>query len=230
MKYKVKRPTGFKEFESKLDDRQAAVAFTVRLQQAKENPSEFMSSLYSQVRNRGINGISEAQRAWVHYFAGRHDVAEEVGKMPVEVDGTLIKKFFDEVQAKGSKPVVHIRVEGRDIKLSPAKESSKNPGCIYIAAGPDYLGKITPDGKYMPTKLLFDGLAEALVEFCKSPKEYAVKYGKITGRCCFCGLVLETRASIWNGFGPVCSEKWGLDYGQPSDGWTPGVATETPSE
>lgn len=228
MKHKVKINQVLTEFESKLDDRQAAISFGFRMSKEAKTASDFMRSIYQSLTRFGINGMSEAQRAWVHYWAGRHDIKETVAKMPVEVDGSKLMQLFTDAVARGSRPKVWIKVGERSVKLSLAAPAGKNAGCIYIGSGDDYLGKITPDGKLLPVKQLFDNLEESLVEFCQDPKNYAIKYGKETNHCCFCGIELTTRASVFNGYGEICAENWGLPYAKPPKDWKiPQAKTET---
>lgn len=59
-----------------------------------------------------------------------------------------------------------------------------------------------------------DWLEKELVDFALNPAEYASAYGKKTGRCCFCSLELTDPRSVSAGYGPVCSEKWSLPWGQ----------------
>ncbi len=229
MKHTVKLQGVPTEFDSKYVDSLAAQLFTARMNTEKGwYRTDFMISLFDQLKRRGTQGMSSAQLAWVHYWANRLDVAAEIAKMPVEVDGTKLKQLFDESQQRGSRPQVHVKVGGKTVKLKPAPDSGKNAGSIYLNSGEDYLGKITADGKFLPTRALFDGLEESLVEFCQDPKAYAIKFGRDHNACAFCGLELTTRESVFNGFGKQCAENWGLEYLKPPKDWTiPQTATET---
>lgn len=148
--------------------------------------------------------------------------AEETRKF----DGAAIVEMF--VKARGTDgqikllcPAIYVSLGGRDVRLSLAKPGSKNPGCIYIKQGEEYLGKITPTGELKPVRMLFDGLIEALHEFCKDPVAYAVNFGKVTGGCCFCGRRLDNRHSIFNGYGETCADNWSLPYSKAPDDFQP---------
>jgi hypothetical protein len=48
-----------------------------------------------------------------------------------------------------------------------------------------------------------------LTEIEANPLAAAMKYGKLSGRCCSCGRDLTDEGSIERGIGPVCAEKFG---------------------
>jgi len=48
-----------------------------------------------------------------------------------------------------------------------------------------------------------------LEEFEEDPLAAAVKYGKLTGRCCSCSRELTADGSIEAGIGPICAQKFG---------------------
>ena len=47
-----------------------------------------------------------------------------------------------------------------------------------------------------------------LAELEASPVAAAIKYGKLPGRCCSCGLDLTDPQSIAAGIGPICARKF----------------------
>lgn len=104
-----------------------------------------------------------------------------------------------------------IRLAEGDVKLSLtlAGENSRNPGCIYVK-GSEYLGKITPEGRFFSVKGSLPKVEALLQAFATQPDEYAAKYGQMTGRCCFCGLRLSDERSTKAGYGPVCAKNFGL--------------------
>lgn len=54
-----------------------------------------------------------------------------------------------------------------------------------------------------------DGVKAMLEEFEGAPLQAAMKYGKLSGRCCSCGRELTDESSIANGIGPICAAKFG---------------------
>jgi hypothetical protein len=97
-----------------------------------------------------------------------------------------------------------------------AKDSSKNPGCIYVKAGKDweatYYGKITPEGAFLPsndcTQKVRDNLAAITVDIVEAAKAY----GRKTGHCSFCSRTLTHGVSIALSYGPVCAENYGMPH------------------
>lgn len=53
-----------------------------------------------------------------------------------------------------------------------------------------------------------DAVRALLNEFEANPLVAAVKYGKLSGRCCSCGRELTNDGSIEAGIGPICAEKF----------------------
>ena len=49
---------------------------------------------------------------------------------------------------------------------------------------------------------------DLLVEFDGAPLQSAMKYGRLSGRCCSCGRDLTDPESVELGIGPVCREKF----------------------
>lgn len=49
---------------------------------------------------------------------------------------------------------------------------------------------------------------EMLNEFEGAPLQSAIKYGKLSGRCCSCGRELTADGSIEAGIGPICAQKF----------------------
>lgn len=92
--------------------------------------------------------------------------------------------------------------------FSLAKATSKNAGCVYVVA-PDkvYLGKITPEAKFIASRDCSDERQTAILEVLKDPLEAAVRYGRLTGNCSCCGRVLNNKESIELGIGPICRSK-----------------------
>lgn len=125
------------------------------------------------------------------------------------LDLTRIFKLFNSAIESGAKKPV-IRVEGA-LKLSLAGEHSANAGCIYVKDGyNDYMGKITPGGKFFAVKSAPADVEEKLVELAKDPKGAMIRFGRMTGTCACCGRELTNQASIELGIGPICAEKFGV--------------------
>lgn len=96
------------------------------------------------------------------------------------------------------------------IKFSLAKPGSKNPGFVYVSfkTTDEYIGKISPEGVFMPTRECPDEAKQALVEVAENPLDAAIKYGRLTGSCSCCGRTLTDKDSVAMGIGPICQAKF----------------------
>ena len=52
-----------------------------------------------------------------------------------------------------------------------------------------------------------------LQRLAADPAGVASKYGKMTGRCCFCHLQLTDAKSLAVGYGKTCAKNYGLPWG-----------------
>jgi hypothetical protein len=123
-------------------------------------------------------------------------------------DMTVIHAMFGRAAAALKNPAY--RAAG--LVLTRAKDSSANPGCIYVKDNETgaYLGKAMPGGEFRPVRECTPAHLEALREIEAAPGEAAVKWGKMTGRCSCCGRTLSDPVSIERGIGPICAETWGI--------------------
>jgi len=55
---------------------------------------------------------------------------------------------------------------------------------------------------------LQETVSDLLVEFEANPLAAAVKYGRLSGRCCSCGRDLTAEGSIEAGIGPICAQRF----------------------
>lgn len=58
------------------------------------------------------------------------------------------------------------------------------------------------------------GLEDELQEFAANPAEYAARYGRESGNCCFCNIKITDSRSLNVGYGPVCAENYDLPWGE----------------
>lgn len=97
-----------------------------------------------------------------------------------------------------------IRTETANFSL--AKPHSANAGCVYVVAPDDtYLGKITPEGVFLPSRDCSEDAKLSVARVSTNALAEAVEYGKRTGRCSCCGRELTDPASIAAGIGPICA-------------------------
>lgn len=106
-------------------------------------------------------------------------------------------------------PRITFILEGDKIVLKAASNTSTNPGFVYVSLNDEYVGKINPQGVFFP-KNCPEKVNSYLLKFNADPDKISLEYGRATGVCCFCGLLLTDFRSIAFGRGPICSRKFGL--------------------
>ena len=108
-------------------------------------------------------------------------------------------------------PKIRLQSEGKEIVISPAPMTGNNPGALYVKVSNEYAGKITKEGKWLARER--GSLETLLLNFAADPKGEAIKYGKLTGNCCFCARTLTADNSLETGYGPICAARYGLPHG-----------------
>lgn len=97
------------------------------------------------------------------------------------------------------------KLRTRVANFSLAKPHSANAGCVYVVTADDlYLGKITPDGVFKPSRDCSDEQKAGVAEVAADALNAAIEYGKQVGRCSCCGRELTDPESIAKGIGPIC--------------------------
>lgn len=118
-----------------------------------------------------------------------------------------IRNALNQAHGKGLKSP-QLRTE--NFNFERAKDSSRNPGCVYVLGRPGgaYLGKITPDGTFMPSRDASPEARAQVAEVARDPLAAAVAFGRLSGECSCCGRRLTDPASIAAGIGPICADKF----------------------
>lgn len=99
-----------------------------------------------------------------------------------------------------------LRVESLVFSLAPS--TGANTGCVYVKTGEQYLGKINPQGNFLPIRECTDEQRDLVIKIGQDPLTAAVAYGKKYGICSCCGRELENAESIELGIGPICRSKF----------------------
>lgn len=102
------------------------------------------------------------------------------------------------------KPI--LRLAGFVFSLAP--DTGRNAGAIYVKQQGEYLGKIQ-GGKLFKTMACDDETEDKIVEAAAQPKEAAIAYGRLMGKCAICAQTLTDPKSIERGIGPICASKFG---------------------
>lgn len=181
---------------------------------------DFAKSLLTQYDRK--KQLSDKQWFWVDKLADMaQGIPDFTAPTPEKVGAlTGLHTLFQTAAKKLKHPGMILQLQsGDEVRLSRAGDHSKNPGHIYVKL-PDtigYAGKVDPEGQFFPVSKVDDGTKTALTlllrEMARHPAEAAAKYGKLTGRCCFCSKHLEDEKSTSVGYGPVCAKNWGLPWG-----------------
>lgn len=179
----------------------------------KSIPKDFARSLTT----RPLPNMSADQITWLHILAVEHSTPR-VPARQVELSNDLggLFSMLETASARLKYPKVRILAGDTEITL---KASS---GKVYIedaneevfntyrqAYAKKYYGKVD-SGVFYPTSGCPDTIVEALKALALNPLEQAQRYGRLTGRCSFCGRLLTDAVSVENGYGPVCATKYGL--------------------
>lgn len=126
------------------------------------------------------------------------------------VDISGIAKLFETATDNDIKRPI-FRAEGIEISKAPAHGA--NAGALYVKSNEgDYLGKIVSGSQFRASREAPADTLAKLQAVAADPTAEAIKYARRTGRCSCCGKGLVDPVSIRAGIGPICAEKWGLDY------------------
>lgn len=179
---------------------------------------------YGTIRIAGIRGLLNTLRA---------EVLRDPAYAPFEAEPTVQAGEFKPVvdliaKARESglkKPRLHIKVNGAKLTIKEAPASGRNAGSYYITGywqkpwrgddGADegeYFGRIDPAGE-ADLKLRSAALYPLLREMAADPLAFAVRQGRETICCMFCGRDLDTTESRTVGYGPICARRFGLPWG-----------------
>lgn len=167
--------------------------------------SDFYRSLLDQFNERGTLSDNQiaALRRGIEKQAERK---EEKEAAKPEVNVSAIEALFDTARESGLK---RLAFRTMHIDISAAKETSRNPGALYVKHDGEYVGKIA-GGKFHATYAAKSDTLAKVLEVAANPLEMATLYGKQTGNCSCCGRELTDPASVEAGIGPICASKWGF--------------------
>jgi uncharacterized protein DUF6011 len=176
-----------------------------------ENTRSFATSLLRHAKP------SQDQEFWIFKMA--EDFKNPPSAQRVTVKGgegfQRVAKLFATALANGlNRRAIRLQTsDGGAVKLTPASESGKNAGFIYIKLNGEYMGKVSPEGQFSPVAACTESLRGFVAEFGNNTVQMARQFGRMTSSCCFCGRNLDTAESNAVGYGPICAEKYGLPWG-----------------
>ena len=169
------------------------------------------------LRHAKHNNLTDNRLAWVHILA-----LEAVGQPvppvpPTQLDATglaRVQALFNVAKLHLKKPRLRLQTpDGLNVVIAAAPATGKNAGYLYVKGDDDaYYGKISPLGEWHE-KSATESLRALLLEFASAPAETAQKYGRLTGKCCFCALPLSDVRSTEVGYGETCAKSWDQPWG-----------------
>lgn len=181
---------------------------------------EFAASMVSQYHKKG--SLSMKQWPWVGKLI-QHAICPEPepAKMLVQVgDMNGLIKMFSVAQKHLKYPKITLKTEtGVRVQLSVAGEKSKYKGQINVTDGGGFqsgtwYGRVDLNGVWEPSRNVdmnkMADISKLLMEMSINPAETAIKYGQLTGKCCFCNTELTHDKSTAVGFGETCAKHFGL--------------------
>lgn len=181
---------------------------------------DFARSLISNWHKRRT--LSEPQQVWVGILVDRA-VAVDQPKPAAQVaasDMNLVKlhELFDKAKSNHIVvPRLHMQMtDGKKFTVSAAPATGKNPGAIYVQHNDKYYGKITREGRFeIPHYVERNPELEGRVaEVGENPSHAGKVHGHKLRWCMFCARELKTVDSLHYGYGPICAEKWELEWGE----------------
>ena len=118
-----------------------------------------------------------------------------------------IRAGFDNATQYLKRPKLRIA----DIQFSLAPATGVNAGAIYVVRASDdtYLGKITPDDRFIRSRDCTDADSDVVARVAADPAAAASAHGHEYGYCSCCGRELTNPESVARGIGPICAERWG---------------------
>jgi len=185
---------------------------------ANTSLSDFEHNLLSCARAEAIEPRLCGIAAYIVEAYRRVQPRPEVAQLNNDGLARIFAMFAVAKEKQLKKPAIRLANEdGQHLHLSLAGVASKNAGFVYVKANSGfeaaYYGKISPEGKFFQVASCPASVEPLLKSFAADPEGIATKYGRLTGACCFCGRKLTDARSTEVGYGPVCADKFGLDWG-----------------
>lgn len=124
----------------------------------------------------------------------------------------LLNAFASAVESGLKAPKLHVG----NLRITRAKDTSRNPGYLYITTNADnyddrvYLGKISPEGEFFAGRDCTDEIFNDVKQLSGDVLKAAQAHGALTGNCSMCNRLLTNELSVELGIGPICRAKWGL--------------------
>jgi hypothetical protein len=182
----------------------------------------FALSLLDQWNQRG--SLSAKQSHWVEELArrARAQTTTPTAAPVAAVRAVTFPKIIELFAHAGNRAaIVFQTASGEKFRLSVAGERAAYPGAINVTDAErsfesrTWFGRIMTSGAWQPKRDVETRAVEAALEaFNADPDKASAEFGRSTGICCFCGRELTDERSVSVGRGPICSDRFGLPWGE----------------
>lgn len=185
---------------------------------------EFANSLCASYRK--YNNLTEKQWPYVHKLLAEIKAADVPKPLPnahIIPGFKSVEEKLHALREKGQQfPAVRMRYPTKTAEPSLLKiyPSMNGRGCRVKMDG-YRIGTIVDEYFKAESNMQTyteDRVVELLRLLAIDPVLCAKQYAKETKSCCFCGIGLVNRSSVYHGYGPICAGNYGLPWGDvPSE-------------
>ncbi len=185
----------------------------------KKLPEKDIPFATSLITNFKFRPLSIKQGEWLDILITR---AQPAPPARVMCDFSGVYTLFQRAKEHLKHPKIRLQMNGREITLYLSGPNSRVPDVVNVTRGPfgtpnNWLGRVSAAGVWEPSRDVGKDaapVAKLLKALAKDPEAVAAEYGKLMGRCCFCGRGLDDARSTEVGYGPVCATNYGLSWGK----------------
>jgi len=186
---------------------------------------EFAFSLVRSFDRLGM--LSEKQEIWVPRLLERAH-AQTTGSMnPRRVEHakvavgemTGLLNLLRKARASGVKwPKIKLKFPEDEINLSLSTDGTFINAVAWRDGNKRWYGGVNQEGTMeLSDRFRCEELVPTMKALAENPSAAGKAYGQRTGICCFCGSALKTKDSVFYGYGPICAENYGLEWGHAAE-------------
>ena len=166
--------------------------------------------------------LSQKQMDWVGKISDRAIGVEPEQETTSVGNLEAFVKLFTDAKANLKFPKIIMESCDMPLKFTVAGDKAKFPGTINITDGGPWgenvwYGRVDAEGTWAPSTVTTNDqktvIARVLQAFSHNAQKAAMTYSKGQTRCCFCAKALDTKESVFAGYGPTCADNFGLPWG-----------------
>jgi hypothetical protein len=198
---------------------EAAKRFDVQATQFAMDKAEVLRNIAKYVQRHG-DFASERQAGYavklVEWSKPKGQSTAAVNSKAIE----RIRQLFVTARSKGLKwPKIRLRTtQGEPLVIHEAGDRSKYKGDLILTSGEGFaqnkwFGHIK-GAELFQSSAMTPSIKALIFALGDDPTRVAESYGRLTGQCCFCGRPLADGRSVAVGYGPICADKFGLQWGE----------------